>query len=434
MQSAGKARNRYQLVRRGAFARLWWAGAISSTGDWIELFATIALGDAIGGGTGALVALLAKFVPGLLFTPLGGILADRMDRKRTMIISDLGRAGLVLLLIFVSTLPQLFILGFFIEMLSLVRQPAREAAMPQLVSENELLGANSLSVLAAYGTFPVGALVWSAISKLPDWLSFETANALTIGWSLDAATFIASAAIVSTMSLPAPAGAGVSDRHRGWKSPFRDLSDGVRFVARHRGIRVVIFGLSTALVGGGALVAQGQTFARELLGGSISGFAVLATALGLGAMVGVLAVQAMERLPFHRMVVFGFALFVAGVGMSLLSLTTTVPGAALFAAILGAGSGVTYVTGFTYVHEKTDDDIRGRAFAALYTVARTAILLSMTVASFTAAVLNNRFPEPLDSGIRAVFLAGGIIILLTGVATLWIVREVLPGRTATTRT
>ncbi len=200
------------MVRSGSFARLWWAGVVSSFGDWVELFATIALGDAIGGGTGALVALLAKFVPGLLFTPLGGIMADRMDRKRTMIISDLGRAGLVLLLIFVSTLPQLFILGFFIEMLSLVRQPAREAAVPQLVSEEELVGANSLSVIAAYGTFPLGAVAWSAISKLPDWLGFETANALTIGWSIDATTFLASAAIVSTLAIP-PRRGGRAHKH-----------------------------------------------------------------------------------------------------------------------------------------------------------------------------------------------------------------------------
>ncbi len=122
------------------------------------------------------------------------------------------------------------------------------------------------------------------------------------------------------------------------------MKEGVQFVVRHRGIRVVILGLSAALVGGGALVAQGQTFARELLGGSISGFATLSTALGVGAMVGVLVVQRIDRSPLHRTVIFGFSLLVAGMGMILLSLSNTVPGAALWAGVLGAGSGVTYVT------------------------------------------------------------------------------------------
>lgn len=427
MDSRGAFRNRFQLVTGGQFARLWWAGSISSTGDWIELFATIALGDAIGGGPGALVALLAKFIPGLLFTPVGGILADRMDRKRTMIISDVGRAGLVLLLIFVSTLPQLFLLGFFIEMLSLIRQPAREALVPQLVDEHELVGANSLSVLGAYGTFPLGAMIWSAVSKLPDWFGFETATALKIGWSLDALTFLVSAAVVSTLSLRSQSLPRFDLRHD-WRAPFRDLRDGVNFVFAHRGLRVVIFGLATALIGGGVLVAQGQTFSRELLGGSISGFAVLSAALGIGGALGVLAIQSLERIRLHRTIIFGASLIVAGATLTVVSFAVTVQGAAIWAVVLGIGSGVAYVTGFTYMHEKTDDEVRGRAFAALFTVARTAILLSMTVAAFAAAVLNGRLPPPFDEGIRVVFLLGGLIILLAGLTTLWVVREVFPRR------
>ncbi len=54
----------------------------------------------------------------------------------------------------------------------------------------------------------------------------------------------------------------------------------------------------------------------------------------------------------------------------------------------------------------------------------------MTVAAFTAALLENRLPPPLDSGIRLVFLVGGLIIVVTGLTTLWVVREVLPRRKA----
>lgn len=426
MRERSAARSRLELVVRGQFARLWWAGAISSFGDWVSLFATLALGDLIGGGTGTIVPLVGRFVPGLFFGALGGVLADRLDRKRTMIFTDVGRGLLVLSLVFVDTLPQLFAVSFALEMLSLLRQPAREAAMPTLVSNRELLNANGLSVAAAYGTFPFGALGWSLISKLPDWFGWAEPSMWLVGYVLDSLTFFVSALIVGSMAIPAPEVADdrVADGRFDWRAPLRDLAEGFRFVVSHRGIRVVIFGMAAALFGGGAIIAQGQPFAREFLGGSNSGFAVLATSLGLGAALGVLSVNRVSRLPLHRTVIFAAALIVTGAMMVLLAFTTTVPGAVLWSSVLGFAAGVSYVVGFTYLHERVDDEVRGRTFATLFLVVRSAILVSMTVAAFAAELLNGRLPPPLSDGIRTVFAVGGLVTALSGVATLWLVREV----------
>ena len=426
MPPEGRSRNRVQLILRGQFARLWWAGALSSFGDWVELFATLALGASIGGSTGTLVPLLGRFIPGLLFTPLGGLIADRFNRKTIMISSDIGRGVLVLSLIFVSTLPQLFVVSFLVEMLSLARQPAREAAVPALVSERELVGANSLSVAAAYGTFPFGSLTWSAFGQLPAWVDMAAGSEWIFGYTLDSLTFFVSAALVASMRLDPP----VVSRERestgalDWRAPVRDLREGIRFVVTHRGVRVVIFGMATALFGGGALVALGQVFASNFLGGANSGFAILSTSLGAGVGLGVIAIGWIDRIPVHRTVTFGSAVALCGAAMASVAASTTVGGGALWAFLMGFSAGVAYVNGFTYIHERVDDELRGRTFAALFTVARTALLVSMTTAAFGAQLLDGFLPSPFNDGVRLVFLIGGLVIAGSGLATLWLVREV----------
>lgn len=420
-------RTRSQLLRRGEFAKLWWSGTISSFGDWVSLFATLALGDQIGGGLGTLVPLVGRFVPAILFGPLGGVLADRLNRKVIMLVADVGRGLLVLSLIFVTRLPQLFAVSFAIEILSLLRQPVREAVVPDLVSEDELIAANSLSVVGSYGIFPLGAVVWSAVSKLPKWAGWDLASPFTAGFIIDFATFMISAAIVAITVIPPRA--VVEGRGRwNWKSPFVDLTEGIRFVVGHRGVRVVIIGMAVALFGSGAIITLGQTFARAFIFGDNSGFAILATAMGAGAAIGVTSVSRIDRTNIHRMVVFGAAIVITGVGLIALAFSTTAAAAAASSLAFGFAAGIAYVVGITYLHIGADDEVRGRTFAALFLVGRSALLVSMTVAAFAAKLLTGLFADPLDDGVRLIFVLGGAITIGAGFATLWVVREVFSPR------
>ncbi|MGH9195587.1 MAG: hypothetical protein ACRD1T_07600, partial [Acidimicrobiia bacterium] len=111
------------MIRRGPFARLWWSQAISSLGDWVTLFASFALAARISGGgraasLGILVPLVGRILPGLVLGIVGGVLADRWNRKATMIVADVGRAVLAGGLLFVSNFRDLFILTFLTEVLS----------------------------------------------------------------------------------------------------------------------------------------------------------------------------------------------------------------------------------------------------------------------------------------------------------------------------
>ena len=123
--------NNIKIFSKSQFSLLWWSGSISSFGDWATLFASVALASYIGTESGnseltAVVPLVARIIPALL-SSFAGLIADRFDKKLVMIFCDLTRMVLVLFLFFADNLYFIFIINFFSEIFSLIRQPSREA-------------------------------------------------------------------------------------------------------------------------------------------------------------------------------------------------------------------------------------------------------------------------------------------------------------------
>ena len=146
------------------YFRLWLAQFASSLGDWIGFVAITALSNRIAGTNGVALVLSARLVPGFFLGSLGGLLADRVDRKKLMVACDIGRAVVVGLLPFVHNLPMLFLANLVLEALTLLWSPAKEATVPNLVREEQLPKVNSLGLAAAYGTFPLGAGLFTALA------------------------------------------------------------------------------------------------------------------------------------------------------------------------------------------------------------------------------------------------------------------------------
>lgn len=412
------------LIRRGPFARLWWSQVISSLGDWVTLFATFALAARLaGGGRGATIAILVPLVgrilPGLFFGFIGGLLADRWSRKTTMVLADFGRAVLVLGLLFVRTYVALFFLTAAIEVLGLLRQPAKEAAVPTLVGHQHLLTANGLGLAAAYGTAPVGSALYAGLAELGRLLPPVGFVGSDIGTAflVDSITFAVSGLIVLSIPIQAPRAA--RERARG-KLPestaWRDIVDGMRIAMRAGPVRRIILGMAAGLFGGGALFVLGQPFSEQVLRAGESGYGILITALGLGVGMGMLGVTILASMETSREPLFGFSVLGAGVAIALAAFTDSVLGAAGWAFVAGVGTGIAYVTGFTHLHASVDDDVRGRAFGALYAFARSALLVSFALAGLGAAALAGVFPGELNNGIRAVMLLGGVVVALSGIA------------------
>jgi len=425
-----------------AYFRLWMAQVVSSLGDWIGLVAVVALAARVSGGSSAAVGLVmaARMVPGFFLAPVGGVLVDRWDRRTTMVICDCGRAAIVAILPVVDSLLGLFLASFLLEVLTLLWSPAKDASVPNLVPAEKLAAANSLSMAAAYGTFPLGSAAFASLAGLASWLGhFDALHALKVNqeslalW-VDAATFCCSAALIWTLALPGrPRGNGL---RIDWGQTWRELVEGLRFIRGNEAVRSVMLGMGVGLIGCGSVVPLGPIYAKQVLGSGSAGFGLLMTGLGTGAAIGVLALSvAARKLP--TLAVFVTALFGAGAGLILVTAVSSLTLAVVLAGVFGLFAGTCYVSGFTVIQERVDDALRGRMFATLYTIIRFCLLLSLAVAPWVSSLLDHLSAAVFKHqvvdvglrvyvpGVRLTFWLGGGLTLAVG---LLVSRDMLQAR------
>ncbi len=373
----------FRLFGSRSFFRLWLAQVFSSLGDWVGLFAILGITAQLSHNSAAAISLVmaARLLPGFFLATLGGVMVDRFDRRKIMVLCDLGRAALICTVPFVSSFWQLVVASFFLEIMTLLWGPAKDASVPHFVPEDKLASANTLSLVASYGTMPLGAAIAAVLAVVAGWLGgFDALSSLKVDKDVvslwfDAITYVTSALIVFRLPIPRPSRAHTLKIDLA--SSVREIKEGVRFMRSEPFSRAVIVGLGGGIIGAGAMVPLGAVYASEVLG-SRAQFGVMLFALGTGAALGLFAILAFQkRLP--RELVFSWAVvgcggfLFAAVGFNVSGIT------ALLIAVVGACAASAYVTGFTMIQETVADDMMGRTFATLYAVVRLCLLLSLTV-------------------------------------------------------
>lgn len=417
------------------FFRLWTVQVVSATGDWLGLlavtyFARDLFPDDPNAAAAAISLVIAvRLLPHLFFSPLAGVIVDRFDRKKVMIAADLARALILVLLPFVKNLPALIVASLLLEMFTLLWTPAKEAITPQLVPPDHLTTANSLNLAAGYATAPIATLIFTLLAGLSTWLggfdslAFLELNQTALAFLFDALTFVFSALMLRSLSfLHTPRERTRSDE-RGYgrrrlelRGTIGDLKEGWHYVFVNHTVRAVNLSLGIALIGGGMLIPLGAVFASEVLGAGAAGYGVFTTSLMFGVAAGVLAVSALpKRLPRERM--FALAFFVAGLALFVGATTNRLGVATAAVFVMGAFVGPIYVLGYSILHERVEDELRGRVFAALNTLVRFCVLLALVGGPLLAAGLDTLSNELVG---REVEVAG-VTYFVPGVRlTLWI--------------
>jgi dTMP kinase len=154
---------------------------------------------------------------------------------------------------------------------------------------------------------------------------------------------------------------------------------------------------------------------------------VFVFALGVGVAVGVIAVSALQK-RLHKVRTFVASVWGAGVALLIGVSTSSLELAAVFVALMGVCAGSVYVLGFTLLHENVEDELRGRIFAALYTLVRLCVLLSMAIGPILTDVFdglsNDLFDRRIEVGIeiavpgvRITLWLAGIIMVVAGFLT-----------------
>jgi len=436
------------------YFRLWIAQAVSSIGDWIGFLAILSIVSRISDSAAAVsLVMLARVVPGFFLATIGGVLIDRVDRRKVMVFCDLGRAGLLALLPFVETVLGLVLISLGMEILTLLWGPAKDASVPNLVNKEHLTSVNTMTLIATFGSIPVATILFSSFAALASFLGdFDALSGLDLDQEalalyVDAISFLVCAAIVWRLPIPhghttqkkrlpwSPSAGDDSSsggrqsrplRRVDWLQTVHEIQEGLKFIAGHPRVRGVILGLAVGLVGAGAMVPLGPVFAREGLGGDSATFGVLMTALGLGAAVGVIALLTFQRrLP--RETVFEFAVMGTGLFLILGVAFSSLGPSAFAIAFVGACAGTSYVTGFTTLQERVHDELRGRTFATLYTVIRLCLFLSLVMSPLFADLFEWIVEQVADNpsvrigdskytfaGSRLALWGGGLLTLIGG--------------------
>ncbi len=408
--------------------RLWFFAALSSgVGDWAGLFALQALVLVLSepGSRRGIFALggimMARLLPSLLVGPVSGVLADRYDRKRLMVGVDIMRGVLFVFIAFSRDLVALFALTFLVECFSLLFISSKDAVLPSLVERRHLQQANQLNLLVTYGTLPIGGILGSLVTGVAALLvviGLEQLDPLLLILLLDAATFFASALLVSRLALP-PAVRRANEAGES-EGALAELRQGFTFIQGLPLIRALILGVVGIAFGAGVVVTLGPEFVRGTLGRPETDWQLMITAVGLGLVAGIVGVGFLpSRWPRERIFPLGL-IATAALAVGLATLTSF--GWALgFGALLGAASGVSFVLGYTLLHAYTRDDIRGKTFAAFYTGTRLALFASLGLAPFVAGLIGVFSigvggVELRMSGVRVTILAGGLFGLFAAVS------------------
>ncbi|MGQ0831177.1 MAG: MFS transporter [Microthrixaceae bacterium] len=417
------------------FFRLWLTQVASATGDWLGFLAIAALAARIGGGSPEAaigVVMAARIVPGLFLGAASGVIADRFDRKRVMVTCDIGRAAVLATLPFVDTVFGLVIASLVLECFTLLWTPAKEASVPNLVPPDHLTTANSLSLVAAYGTMPIAAGLFSLLAKVSKELGGISAldmlrtNQEGVSFYVDALTFVFSAYMISRLALPKTEPRHTAGPRIDFGQAFHELKEGWQFIFINPVVRAVNVGLATGLIGGGMLVPLGPVFSDGVLGAGTDGFGFLIFALGCGVALGIVLLSVFQR-RVPKAQVFTTAVFVAGASLIVAASMSELRFAALFVTILGVCAGAVYVLGFTLLHESVDDELRGRIFSALYILVRFCVLLAFAVGPLLSDLLDRLSRTLVDRqvslasidiyvpGVRLTLWLAGLIIMAAGI-------------------
>ncbi|MDX1658255.1 MAG: dTMP kinase [Nitriliruptorales bacterium] len=420
------------LLKNGDFRNLFFAMLTSSLGDWIGVLAILTLTDDILGGTraaafGVSVVMIARIVPTLVLGPVAGVYVDRWDRKRTMIATDIGRGAVMVLLAFAGDIWALILATLVIEVMSTLFIPAKDSALPNLVAERRLVHANQLSLGATYGTFPLGGvvnavLIGVATTYLATTWAFLQDRPVALPIWFNAATFFVSAVFIARIrSIPVngrrddrrngPSEAASADRPSAWQ----ELKEGFRFIADQPLVRALVVGVMAAFLAAGGVIATGEFFVGVVNAGD-SGFGVLVAVLGSGLFLGLVGVAPLAR-RIDKERLFAPGIGVAGVALVVAALMPRLDLASIPAFVMGVGAGVSFISGYTLLQEKTDDDIRGRTFAAFNTGVRMALFVSLILAPALVGVIGREGagvagPTPYTvGGVRITLILAGLVAL-----------------------
>ena len=395
-----------ELIRGNAdFRNLWYGQIVSLFGDWFNLIASASLvGQLTGSGLAIGGLFVVRMLAPFLVSPLAGVAADRYNRKKLLILTDVLRAVAVLGFLFVRTPEQVWILYALTAVqlaMTGVFFPTRNAILPDIVTARELGAANALtsatwSVMLAVGA-AMGGLVAGGWGNYPAFV-------------IDSLTFILSAVFIARVHYRTASGDGQASL----RDAFGDYIDGLRYLKRHRDVLAIVFHKAAlCLFVSGAYDVIQVSIATDLFvigdGGGI-GLGLLYATVGVGSGIGPILAR---RFTGDRDGAMRRALFVAYLAMSaglVIASTLTNFAVVIAGAVLrSVGGGMIWVFSTQLLLQVVPGKVRGRVFSTEFAL----LTLSMAIGSATGGWMLDQ----TALGVSGILLGMAVVTLVP--AALW---------------
>lgn len=402
------------LQRNRNFRYLWWGNVISLLGDWFNLIASAAvITELTSSGVAISYLFLVRFLPQFLFSPIAGVIADRYNRKKIMILADLLRSVTVLGFLLIRSADQVWLFYLLTAaqfIFSALFVPARAASLANIVEQKDLVTANALDSFTWSTMFALGAFLGGVIATL-----FGNQTAFV----MDALTFVWSAWMVSRIVLPEREQAVVSDSAGGWF----ELKEGIRYLWHFPFLLVISFVKAAGSFVWGAINVLEVSFANIVYplpatalthwlaidNGGTATLGLIYVASGLGTGLGPLLMRRWLGDATKRLMIgisIGFLLTASGI--LALGLVNNLP------AYLGAtflrtfGTGAIWVFSAVLLQVLVPDHVKGRVFGFEF----AALTLTESISVLAAGYTQDKLGWPLASIANAFGWFGVAVCIL----------------------
>ena len=359
------------LRRNRNFRLLFGAQVISLLGSGVTTVGLALFAYQLTGGISATAvignALMLRILAFLLFSQPAGMIADRVSRKKILIIADLVRFGLLLYFPFITTVWEIYALIFAINAVTAFFTPTFEASIPEVVGNEQYVRALSVSRVAVDVEAVAAPALAGALVAL--------AGLHWVFW-FDALTYLVSAVLVLYAVMPriTPAKTALS-----WRSFVWEITTGTRILLREASLRqALILSFAEATAGAAAIVVT-VAYVHDVLGRGETTFAIVMAILGLGSTSAAIllgrATGRYEQAARGKASLHGLrhrwtarALLGGGFLLGLILLPGVFKPSLIVFALLwmlnGAGQALIAIPSSTLLAEHTFEDERGRAYAA----------------------------------------------------------------------
>ncbi|HKO33500.1 MAG TPA: MFS transporter [Candidatus Limnocylindria bacterium] len=379
-----------RILRQPNFAKLWFGGLISMTGDWILI---VGLPFEIYRRTGSTLAtgamVLAFLIPSILLGSVAGVFVDRWDRQRLMVVINLTMAVILLPLLAIDALGIwiAYVVLFAGSSLELLFTPAEGALLPNLLEnpDDDLVTANALNGLNNH----LARLIGPAIGGI-----VVATGGLVAVTAIDAVSFLLAAALIASIRTAH----GRAERHdslehealNAWRRVLVEWRDGLRTVLHHPVLRALLVFFAITRIGEGLTATLFVPWTTDALNSDATGYGLLLSTQAIGGLAGAIVIGRLgSRLDPLRLVILGSLVF-GLIDLGLFTYPAIYPyiGPALVVMVVVGVPGAAMMAGIATLEQTlASDSHRGRVIGALGAVGAAGSLVGAIGAGFLGQVV-----------------------------------------------